>query len=290
MRIGHIEDEEMVKLTQQLQNVINGTDPERTELDKQNKEIDTHHQDDKKNKGTCKELSCYRFSFQVYSRFFWIGGYEWIERWLRKPTNTTKQNLPPFAVSGDINDAIFPMAEYILQQLGVEDQLLLSTQSSTVKVRNIFECDIIKRPIERPSSRDLFNQFHVDDEYTYGKCTGKIECVDGISQVFADRHPSTDEDTQNETRLPCLPVELSNHSKNRAHKCHDLNRSGKSKDEQEESVKYIAKKYQSPSRAELDVYFKQFAQRMKENAIEFEKFCATAVAQRTGRKKRRILQ
>ncbi|CAF3885654.1 unnamed protein product [Adineta steineri] len=268
MQIGHIENEEMIMLIQQLQNVIDAVDPEKTESDEQNQETNTDHRDEKKNKGE----------------------YGWIERWLRKPTNTTKQNLPPFAFSGDINDAIFPMPEYILQQLGIEDQSLLFTQSSTAKFRNIFERDIIKRSVVRPSPRDLLNEFPVDDEYTYGMCTQRTEYSNCMSQVFTDWHSSTDEDTQNKTRLPCLPAEVFNHSKNKAQKRRDSNRTDDSTNKKEEGVRYIAKKYQPTTRAELDVYFKQFAQRMQENIIQFENFCATAAVHPTGRKKRRTIQ
>ncbi|CAF0910751.1 unnamed protein product [Adineta steineri] len=263
MQIGHIENEEMVMLIQQLQNVIDATDPEKTESDEQTQETNTDHRDEKKNKGE----------------------YEWIERWLRKPTNITKQNLPPFAFSGDINDAIFPMPEYIVQQLGIEDQSLLFTQPSTAKFRNIFECDIIKRSVVRPSPRDLLNEFPVDDEYTYGMCTQQTEYPNCMFQVLADWHSSTNEDTQSKTRLPCLPAEVSNHSKNKAQKRRDSNRTDDSTNKKEEGAKYIAKKYQPTTRAELDVYFKQFAQRMQENIIQFENFCATDAAHPTSRKK-----
>ncbi|CAF1690403.1 unnamed protein product, partial [Adineta ricciae] len=92
----------------------------------------------------------------------------WIRRWLERSTHTTKQNLPPFSPSGDINDAVFPMPEYILQGLGVTDRALVSVQSSSIKVRNIFESTITKRPVERFSWRTVLNQYPVDEDFSYG--------------------------------------------------------------------------------------------------------------------------
>jgi hypothetical protein len=182
------------------------------------------------------------------------------------------------------------MPEYILQQLGVEDAAFFSTQSSSTKFRNVFESDIIKRPVERPSSRDLSSQFPVDDEFTYGICTQKIEYFHNISQVFPNQQPIAEEDTQNKTHLPCLPAERLSHRKTKTHKRCELDRKDKSTDEQEQKVKSIAKNFHLLTRAERDVYFKQFAQRMKENAIQFEELCATAVMQERSRKKRRTKQ
>ncbi|UJR16812.1 hypothetical protein I4U23_003711 [Adineta vaga] len=116
MEIGHIKDDEMAVLIEQLQHVKNDTDSKEHALDEQNQEIVTKQQSN----NNAEDNSIRR-------RF------EWIERWLKKPTNTTKQNLPPFSVSGDINDVIFPMPEYMLHQLGVNDQSLLSTQAFSMK-------------------------------------------------------------------------------------------------------------------------------------------------------------
>jgi len=178
------------------------------------------------------------------------------------------------------------MPDYILQQLGLHDPSLLSTQSSPVKLRNIFECDIVKRPVERPSSRDLLNQFPVDEEHSNGIHTQKIECFNGLSQVFAERHPSSDNDAQKKTRLPCLPAEIPIKRESKVHTRRDLDHSNKIKDVQNEAANYSGKKCERPTRKEL---CKQFAQRMNENAIQFEMFCAmnTAVAQQAGQTKQR---
>jgi hypothetical protein len=178
------------------------------------------------------------------------------------------------------------MPDYILQQLGLHDPSLLSTQSSPVKLRNVFECDIVKRPVERPSSRDLLNQFPVDEEHSNGICTQKIECFNSLSQVFADRHLSNHNDAQKKTRLPCLPAEIPIKRESKVQTRRDLDHSDKIKDVQNETANYSGKRCERLTRKEL---FKQFAQRMNENAIQFEMFCAmnTAVAQQAGQTKQR---
>jgi hypothetical protein len=50
------------------------------------------------------------------------------------------------------------------------------------------------------------------------------------------------------------------------------------KDGHEKNAKKSIKNYEPLSREELDAYKEKFAQRMRENIIEFEKFCSTYIA------------
>ena len=152
------------------------------------------------------------------------------------------------------------MSEYILRKLGSDDRSLLSL----ARRQSAFECTITKRTAERPSSRNLLNQWPIDNTYTYGSRTPKLYYFDGISQVFPERDHSDNECTHNQTRLPCVSVEAPIQVKSRLQSY-----GGK-------TMKRPMKKYQPPTRAEWDIYFQRFAQRMKENAIQFDKLCATA--------------
>jgi hypothetical protein len=62
MKIGHIEEEEMQRLIQQLQNIINNTDQEGSQSDEQNHEINDDHRSNKINRGKFKRISSCQFS------------------------------------------------------------------------------------------------------------------------------------------------------------------------------------------------------------------------------------
>ncbi|CAF2619797.1 unnamed protein product [Rotaria sp. Silwood2] len=251
--IGRIDEKEMKTLVKQLQSVLTNIDEDGNELKNETE-------------GSSEDPSSDENSSELV---------KWIKRWLRKPTNITKQNLPPFSASGDINDAVFPMPDYVLKYLNQYVESFSLTQSSPVKLHNVFECDIVKRSIEQPSKRVLFGPTYVDKERTYGICTQKVEYVDGLSQVFATERITTDDDSPKPTRLPVLLPEIPLLKKNQMisrHKPDDLH---KMKKEQKEVTKYSAKKYIPLTRQELKTYFEKFAQRMQENAIQFEIFCST---------------
>ncbi|UJR34705.1 hypothetical protein I4U23_027482 [Adineta vaga] len=169
------------------------------------------------------------------------------KKWLRKPTNCTKQNLLPFSPIGDINDAIFPRPEYILEELGLNDQSLLSTQSSSIKIGNIFECIYY----------ETTNRTIIITYYTFGIRTEKRE---NLLQIFSESSSRISNDVRNQSRLPCLPLEIMIDRKDQVFKRHDANNYKK------------RQTYKRPTREELKVYFKKFAQQMNENTIEFEKF------------------
>jgi hypothetical protein len=206
-----------------------------------------------------------------------------MRRWLKKSTNITKQNLPPFAASGDINDAPFPMPDYAARCLGIH------VQSSSAKLRNLFEYDIIARPTDQFFTRVLFNPIPIDDEFTYGRRTPKLEVCDGLSQIFFNRRTSTDSVPRQTLGLPVVSLEIRSTSHNEMQKRRESDSSIRIEDTREESPQYFVKKNQSPTREELDVYRKKFAQLMEENAAQFEQFCltTTAVARQSGKKERR---
>jgi hypothetical protein len=66
MQIGYIDDEEMAKLTQQLQHVMNESDLEGTELSEQNQETNTGRRRDKKNRGKWKDIANQRLSVFLF--------------------------------------------------------------------------------------------------------------------------------------------------------------------------------------------------------------------------------
>ncbi|CAF1330481.1 unnamed protein product [Adineta steineri] len=237
-KIGYIEKEEMEELNKQLESVITSIVDNETSLDRQK---------------LSKESN-------------------WIERWLRKPRNTTKQNLPPFSLSGDINDAIFPMPEYILEALNLHVPSFSTMPTSLIKFGNVFEYDIIKRPIELPFTRDLFKIAPADNECIYEKCTSKLEISRGISQVFFDQQFAADADSQKAMNLPVLSMEILSINENKTEK------HPKTKGERRKVTKDAIKKYKRPTREELDVHLKRFGQQMSENAKKFEEFCSTVTA------------
>lgn len=57
-----------------------------------------------------------------------------------------------------------------------------------------------------------------------------------------------------------------------------LDKPDRMKDGHEKNAKKSIKNYEPLSREELDAYKEKFAQRMRENIIEFEKFCSTYIA------------
>ncbi|CAF0861647.1 unnamed protein product [Rotaria sordida] len=201
-----------------------------------------------------------------------------IKRWLRKPTNITKQNLPPFSPSGDINDAVFPIPEYVLKYFESHVESFSQMQSSSMKLRYTFEHDIFKRPIEKPFKRTFFGPPPVDKERTYGECTQTSECISGVSQVFSNESIAIDDESQIPARLPLLPVEILSMKKTLVANRRKLDDSDIKKTKRKDITEYSVKKYVTPTRQELQPYFEKFAQRMQENAIQFERLCSMTAA------------
>jgi hypothetical protein len=195
---------------------------------------------------------------------------------LIKPTNITKQNLPPFAASGDFNDAVFPMPDFIMEALNIPYPSFTNSSFPSIKiVRNNYEsASIIKRPVELPFTRILFNPIPVDEECTYGIRTSKLEVFDELPEVFLDRQSITDVDPQKTIELPTLSSEILLVNEKGLNKYRKLYRRRQTKDDRKKAVKDSINKYKRPTREELYVYLKKFAQQMNENAIQFDKFCS----------------
>ncbi|CAF3866701.1 unnamed protein product [Rotaria sp. Silwood1] len=203
---------------------------------------------------------------------------ETIKRWLRKPTNITKQNLPPFSPSGDINDAVFPMPDYVLKHLQLHVESFSPVQSSSIKLQSTFEHGIFKRPIEKPFKRIFFGPSPVDKERTYGARTQTSECINGLSQVFTNEFITIDDESQKPPRLPLLSIEISSLKKTPKANRRKLYDSNVKKTKPKYIVENSAKKYVTPTRQELKSYFEKFAQLMQENAIQFERLCSMTAA------------
>ncbi|UJR11258.1 hypothetical protein I4U23_015440 [Adineta vaga] len=245
MNGGRVEQEEMKHLTEQLHTILNAARNDYIEA------IDINKRDDD---ALSKEFG-------------------WIQRWLRKSTNVTKNNLPPFAPSGDINDAPFPMPDYIAKSLNLYDSSV-SSKKSPIKLRHAFECDIFKRPTEQPFTRTLFNIIPANNELTYGKCTQLLvpfstSLQTSISDVF-----DNDIIPQKAATLPVIPLEyISSNTVGTQKYRKTTNLNDAPKRPMKIGKKRIGKKHPRPTRELLNVYLQSFAKRMNENALEFEKFC-----------------
>lgn len=202
------------------------------------------------------------------------------KRWLKKSTNVTKQNLPPFAASGDINDAPFPIPQDILDH---RDRDFRTFLSSTFGIN---EQSIVRLP-----SPDLDGPISIDDERVYGLCTQKRRYEDDLFQVFSETHFTDDFipwKAMSAPRWSLTSARWPNGYKRRAvitlsrsekkvQKPRILSKRYPMKGGQEQNAKNPTKKYKSLTPEEVDAYKKKFAERMRENMIEFEKFCLTHV-------------
>jgi len=195
-------------------------------------------------------------------------------RWLRKPTNITKQNLPPFSATGDINDALFPMPEYILKSLNLNVQSFSLTQTALIKFGNIFEYNIIPRVIELPFTRVAFNPIPADAELLYGTSAAKLKVLDGLSQVFSNEQPPVDFDQQKRIDLPIVSPKNPSISDKKTRKHRQLSGTDKRQEMQKKVTKRPTKKYERPTRKVLDIHLKKFAEQMNKAAIEFAQFCS----------------
>ena len=198
-------------------------------------------------------------------------------QWVQK-TNFTKQNLPPFSISGDINDAPFPRPMYVLKYLIHHYESFPWTSSSGSKSVCIFERDIIKRPIERPFIRTLFNPVPVDNEFTYGKCTETIAYADGLSQVFPKSDPSIDNDSHKLKSLPIVSLKIQSSSRKQPMKQNDHDHADNMRNTSKKIIQDNVNNHTRPTRKELKVYFTKFAEQMRKNAMEFEAFCSSISA------------
>jgi hypothetical protein len=191
----------------------------------------------------------------------------------------TKQNLPPFTPSGDINDALFLMPKSILHHSSQLFQTVSATQTMPLKLRHIFETDTVRRPIERPLARDSSNVFYGDEEHIYGICTPKVEYSDGLSQVFPRCQLTIDNESKTGARFPCLPAEASIHIDHDIYKRNDLTHV-------DERIK-IASYFHRLAQPEREFHLEQFAKQMQKNLIQFENVClmSETVAQRLGSRK-----
>ncbi len=159
-KIGRINEKGMKILIEQLQNVINDAEIEKEE---ENRRFSEQYQRKKAdhwkyfNSACCAKL------------------------WLRKSTNITKQNLPPFSASGDINDAPFPIPEDILDNRDRDFRTFLPSAFG-----------ISEQSIVRVPPRVLDGPVPINDELTYGLCTRKTGYYDNLFQIFSEVHFTDD--------------------------------------------------------------------------------------------------
>lgn len=238
------------------------------------------------------------------SLFFLERPFECIRRWLKKSSNVTKQNLPPFSVSGDINDVPFPIPQYIMKSLNVCTQTFPPTQPSSPTLRHIFESNITPRSIEQPFPRLLFNPIPVNKEFVYGVRTRGTELLNSSQNILTGYHHANCKPPQKKKRLPLIPLEvLSTNEKALQKYCKSKvpNKKKPSKAKQKnrkldipeeknlsEATKSLTKKvYERPTREALNGYLQKFAEQMNRNITEFETFCLAAESKPLVRKRRR---
>lgn len=203
--------------------------------------------------------------------------YEWIHRWLKKPKYARKQNFSPFTNSGDINDAIFPVPDYVLQELSLQLQSFSPTQSSMTKLRFVFERVTIPRPLDRPCWRNMLSQYPFDQEFIFGSRSKKIQSCDGLSQVFTGSELTPIDVSRTKMRLPCLPIQMADENGKNMETDHDIHGSKSTNNERKGIVRYTVEHFHLAPREEREVFLRKFAQRMSENAIEFQNFCSMSV-------------
>jgi hypothetical protein len=200
------------------------------------------------------------------------------KRWLKKPNNVTKQNLPPFSASGDINDAPFPIPQDILDNQDRDFRTFLPSAFG-----------ISEQSIVRVPPRVLAGPIPIDHERIYGLCTQKRGYEDDLFQIFYDAHftddfipwkaKSTPQWSMTSARwsngYTRRSIITSSRSEKTVRKPRIFNKPNQMKGGHEQDAKNPAKNYKSLTSEELEAYKKKFAERMRENIIEFEKFCST---------------
>ena len=207
-----------------------------------------------------------------------------LRRWLDKPTSFTKQNLPPFSQSGDINDAPFPMPRYIIKHLNKHIELISLAQSSPSTLRFTFESDALTRSIEQPFPRTLFKPIVVDKETVYGDRTKGIQLLD-MSQKSVSNYQYTDYvslEKPKTTRLPVISSKILSTNEKALQKCPNFHIKEKkileqNKDHIKEMNKLLEDRMKEirepPTPDAADIYRKKFAEQMSKNITEFEAFC-----------------
>lgn len=197
------------------------------------------------------------------------------KRWLAKATNITKQNLPSFSPTGDINDAPFPIPQDILDGRERNFRTFLPSASG------INEQIIVRAP---PSV--LTGPLPIDNECTYGLRTQKTEYHEDLFQIFSERHCTEDflpRKAMSAPRWSLIATRWAIDSTRRSVRApwrsgktvrtdRTLNQSFRVTDE--DNQKFV-RRHGALTPKELDAYKQKFAQRMHENGIEFEKFCST---------------
>ena len=187
--------------------------------------------------------------------------------------NIRKANIPPFSISGDYNDAEFPMPDHFQEYLKDVTEKSSDTSYSTMKLSNICELPILTKKDQRPEIgqfEDLFGEPELIPIESQNIPAGHYV----LSQLFPEYEQYCAEKCIRRSRLPMISLEvlmagsvnLPPHAANKKlplkHK-KNLRRS-----------RVPNKKYIRPTRDQLFVYLNSFARRIQDNFDEFQRFCS----------------
>lgn len=221
--------------------------------------------------------------------------FEYIRRWLKKPTNNTKQNLPPFSITGDINDAPFPMPEYIIKCLNITNELVSPTQSTPPKLRCSFESGIFHQTTDSPFRRILYNPIPISKDAIYGDSTKNTRLSDTLESLIGN-YPNADYvQLEKAKRLPLIPVEILLTNEQALRKCPNFRIKEKkvvqhNKTSIKQDRKLLADRMKNimerPLSDSSHEYRRKFAEQMSKNIIEFEAFCLEDESKRSMKKRR----
>ncbi|CAF1440926.1 unnamed protein product [Rotaria sordida] len=132
------------------------------------------------------------------------------------------------------------------------------------------------RKIQNQTIRLCTVNMLTDESPTYGHQTGQFQIIDSLSQVFPTI-VSTPDFIPRRVEIPFRSDFLghSERSEKQMEKRRELDNPENMKHIRDKLAEYFINKYKHYTKTQMNVYLK-FAQRMKDNAIEFEKFCSTA--------------
>ncbi|CAF3163547.1 unnamed protein product [Rotaria sp. Silwood2] len=132
------------------------------------------------------------------------------------------------------------------------------------------------RKIQYQAMRHCTVNMLTDESPTYGHRTGQFPIIDSLSQVFPTI-VSTSDFIPRRVEIPyrCNFSGHSERSEKQMEKRRELDNPENMKHIRDKLGEYFMNKYKHYTKTQMNVYLK-FAQRMKDNSIEFEKFCSTA--------------
>ncbi|CAF1388528.1 unnamed protein product [Rotaria sordida] len=207
------------------------------------------------------------------------------ERWLRKLDNLRKPHLSLYGWQRVVDDDDKILAQMLPNSYKVSDLYIHSVLSAHLFAYSSsflggFSCGYVRESLnDQPITRFSVNKIWVDEDQVHEKCPEKIQSLDGLSQVFP-AESSTIDFIPRRGKGQCFNLfrmlslgDSTNRSEKEMEKLHELENPEKMKHIREKIANYFMERYKY-TKEQLDVYLK-FAQRMKDNSMEFEMFCST---------------